>query len=1006
MNIFIDLEQSLVVSDFTNRTPLDSISIKSQDTPLFAVYFVQRGVNYDLGASPGLRFGLFQAGNPNPLVACNSFVRGTDNSNRVCYRGYPNFNTTALAAAVGPAGILAALGEFRFQTSGGTISRTQDVDFNVQRVLLSETIIDNTTAAFTTPAVGSNVTVAIGSTSWLTPGLILSIGAGAGNYTVVSITDATHFVAQNNGGTGNAASGTNIPSGTTVGIAPATVISTYPDPSVIEITPHKGAANGYAGLDATGLVLASKIPVDGQTVVALANGKIGAGSIITYTSANFTTPAASATVSVTLQSTSSLHVGQYVRIPIAGYYVVQSITDSTHAVLQNNADPFNAASGTTITSGAVLLPAQAAAGGGAGSPGQNAYSTTSASFVVPAIGATVIVPMGSTSWLGGSGYVVFIANAGYYAVSSVTDGSHAVLTNLGYLATNAASGTTIPSGSMVTPGGVKGSDSTATGSNAYDATSASFVMPAAAAAVSISISNTAWVGVGQEIFIQGAGYFSVASITSPTVFSATNSNYPGAAAPGSTIASGAKVSPAGVIGPQGAGGAGLNAYTTLTSNFTQPAAGSTVTVVVGSTAWIAPTQNIYIQGGGYYSVSSIGDLTHVTVTNLGTTGNPPSGTTITGSGTQTVSPAGTPGITGGNAYTATTASFTQPAISANVTVAFANTGWMAQNQYVFINGGGYYQVVAIGSSTSATIQNIGSSGNLAAGSSVPTNAAVSPAGPIGVPGATGPSGGISDAPSDGNLYGRKNAAWSVVSSGGGGPFDPQAAPGLWTYTDFLSYSNTATEPFVSGSSFGATGGWGGSTYGQDATRKVLGAYGLSNTGSVAGGAGAWMLLGSQNSQLPYLVPGLGAFTAKARISLPAALPSGAAATLQIGIMSAPVTANLGVFGWGATVEFAPDTNANWRLGHNSTGVNGSTSYTNTSTVPVIDSPFWVELDMDATWANCTVKVGGTTLGTITGLSLGTNLLGFYIAYGTYSSSALSSNAVVVDSMFQYYNVTR
>jgi hypothetical protein len=44
-----------------------------------------------------------------------------------------------------------------------------------------------------------------------------------------------------------------------------------------------------------------------------------------------------------------------------------------------------------------------------------------------------------------------------------------------------------------------------------------------------------------------------------------------------------------------------------------------------------------------------------------------------------------------------------------------------------------------------------------------------PPGPNGPPGPTGPSGGtFPDAVSDGNIYGRKNAAWAVVTGGGGG----------------------------------------------------------------------------------------------------------------------------------------------------------------------------------------------------------------------------------------------
>jgi hypothetical protein len=738
MIIIIDLDLQQAVDTFGSRLPAQPVQVKSQDTPSMALYFTRRGTIFDLGASPGLRFGLFVTGNPNALVQYSGFTKIQDALSRTTYTGYPNFNTTALAQAIGIQPSLSCIGEIRYQTSFGTIARTLDIPFTVLRGLLNETVLDNTTAAFTVPAVGSNVTVQITNTSWLSAGLNLAIGNGAGAYQVVSITDASHFVAQNQGGAGNAAPATNIPSGTSVGIATSPTLPTYPDPSIIELTTHKGVANGYAGLDANTLVLGSRIPVDTQTIAVLGSGKVGLSSILTTVATNFTTPASGATVSVNVASTGSLKSGQYVRIPVAGYYVVQSITDGAHAVLQNNGDPFNAAAGVTVTVGAVLLPAQAAAGG-TGTAGQNAYTTTGASFTVPNSGITVSVTLGSTAWLGGSGYIVFIAGAGYYAVSSVTDATHAVLTNLGYAATNAASGTVIAAGAQVAPGGVAGSGTAGSpGANAYDLTSAVFTMPAAAANVNVAISNTSWLGVGQEVYIVGAGYFSVQSIASPTVFVGTNSNYPGAATPGATIAVGARVSPAGLIGPQGAGGAGLNAFTTLTAGFTQPAIGSTVTVTAGTTAWMAVSQIIYVAGGGYYSVSSIGDLTHVTLNNLGYSGNLVSGSTVSSGGV--ITPAGISGASGISAFTTTTASFTQPTSGATVIVTVGNTSWMAQGQNLFIPGAGYYSVSTVTDSTHVILINSGTPGNSTAGNNIPGGSQVSPAGSTGPQGATGPQG--------------------------------------------------------------------------------------------------------------------------------------------------------------------------------------------------------------------------------------------------------------------------
>jgi hypothetical protein len=263
MIIIIDLDLQQAVQGFGSKQVAPTIQVKSQDTPTLSIYFAKGNVNYDLGTSPGLRFGLFVAGNPNPLVQYSTFTRVLDAQSRVTYVGYPNFNTTAMAAAIGSQPQLACLGEIRYQTSFGTIARTADIDFTVTQPHLTETVMDSLIAAFVTPAVNANATARINSTSWLSVGLNISIGAGAGAYQVVSITNLTDFIAKNLGAAGNAASGTTIPIGTSVGIAPVNVLAAYPDPSIIEITTHKNQPNGYPGLDGSGHVPVSALPTTG-----------------------------------------------------------------------------------------------------------------------------------------------------------------------------------------------------------------------------------------------------------------------------------------------------------------------------------------------------------------------------------------------------------------------------------------------------------------------------------------------------------------------------------------------------------------------------------------------------------------------------------------------------------------------------------------------------------------------------------------------------------------------
>jgi len=1007
MNIIIDLELNQVIDAWGSRQPAQPIQVKSQDTPTLAIYFARGAINYDMGASPGLRFGLYVSGNPNPLVQQTSFTRAKDAQSRIAYVAYPSFNTTAMLSAIGSQPSISAIGEVRYQTSAGTIARTLDVPFTVLRSLLQETILDTTIAAFTTPAVGSNVTVRINNTAWLSANLNISIGAGAGAYKVVSITNATDFVAQNSGGANNAASGTNIPSGTSVGLAPAQILNAYPDPSIIEVTTHKGAANGYAGLNASSKLLSAALPVDAQTVIVDTNGNLAAGSILAYTSANFTTPAANAAVAVTFVSTSKLVVGQYTRIPIAGYYQVTVVTDSTHATLENMGDPLNVASGTTIASGAALLPAQAVSGGGAGTAGQNAYTQTTASFVVPAVGSTVAVTVGATAWMGGNGYWVFINGAGYYAVNSITDATHAVLTNGGG-ASNATIGATVPSGATVSAAGPQGATgASGQGLAAYDALSAGFTMPNAGANVTISIGSTAWVGIGQVLYVQSAGYLSVIAISSATQLNVQNLNYIGNAGSGTAIASGSHVGPGGLQGSQGAGGAGLNAYTTLTANYTQPLPGNNVNITVGTSAWAAVGSVVYVHTGGWYSVSAVPDLTHLTLTNLGYVGNAVNGSTITAGSNAIVQPSGQMGPNGVNAFGQTQASFTQPPVGSSVTVNVDNSAWMQANQYIFISGGGTYLALTFPDSTHVVLQSVAATGNVASGSTVPVGSGVSPCGPPGPQGAigaTGPSGGISDAPSDGNTYGRKNAAWVTVSGGAGGPFDPRT--GFYILEDFITALTASTPPYLYASSFQGSGAayWGLQNNLYNSTNKCHG-YVELQTGTAAP-SGIYLSYGPSTASGNGIMLGPGQLDLASRIdyegaSLP---PTAIGLVFRFGLATYP---SLGSFPSGnpynsVFLEYSPDQNSgNLRIGYNS--ASGSVTYVNTAGAITAGAFAWWELKIDAS-GNVTAYLNGTSIGTASAAApLNAPLCPFW--YHNRTTGAINYFAAV-DTLYAYMPYTR
>jgi hypothetical protein len=989
MIIIIDLDQHCAVQSFASQQQLSTpIQVKSQDTPSLHIYFVRAGLTYNLGASIGLKFGLFQAGNPNPLVQQLTFVQMQDPAQRTVYIGYPAFNTTAMQQAIGSQPSLTCVAEIRYQLSSGQVIHVLDIPFTITRTLMSENAIDATTAAFTTPAVNANVNVLIGNTGWLSVGLLVNI-VGAGQYKVISITNPTQFVAQNTGITGNAAPNTVIASGAVVGIAGPSVIQTYPDPSIIEVTTHKNQPNGYAGLDGSGDLASAVIPVDGSSISLNPAGDLRIGYVIDTVQTAFTTPAAIETVNVNVVNSANFKVNDWVYIPIAGYYQVTALVDGTHITLKNLGDTWNALAGATIAIGAVLLPQTSLGSGGGGSAGQNAFSNTTVSFVAPAVSATVPVTMGSTAWLGGAGYVVYINGAGYYAVSSITSTTVAVLTNLGY-AGNVTAGTTVGSGALVTPGGLAGTSGAAgvAGASAYDTTTASFLMPAAAASVNVAINNTSWLGVGQVVYIAGAGYLSVASLVSGTTFSATNLNYIGNASSGATIASGAKVSPGGLVGAQGAGGAGLNAFTTLSASFTQPAVGSSVTVNVGTTAWMALGQVVFIAGGGYYTVASVADLTHVSLTNLGYPGNAGSGSTVSATGSPTVSPAGLIGQAG-NAYTTTTAGFTMPASGSTVSLIVGNTAWLAQGQNVYVQGAGYFSVSVVVDATHVALINLGAPGNVSPGSVVASGAGVVAAGATGQTGPAGPVGASGSAlinsalsvqgtgavaapvqlvgdnatPGNSMLYGTDasgNKGWQPAGGGGGG-LDPQSAFN-W-FDDFVRYTATDYGQVANGTAIVCD------NYGQDSTRKFVGSLSLGTGTGSSGTIMDGICLGSYNNALVSIFPGLGPLTLKWRVAFPTPLPgTGAGYEARFGWGAGAGGAGLSSTWWNPTnmtqqafFEYSPDNNSGqWRVSTGTTTAN----YANSSVAVAADTSYDLELDVNAAANQYTFKINGVTVATI------------------------------------------
>lgn len=89
-----------------------------------------------------------------------------------------------------------------------------------------------------------------------------------------------------------------------------------------------------------------------------------------------------------------------------------------------------------------------------GGAGVNAFTTLRASFVQPAVNASVTVNVVNSAWIA-FGQIVYVENGGYYQ-GAAQGATQAVLKNLGY-AGNAAPGATVTNGSQVSPGGLQGS---------------------------------------------------------------------------------------------------------------------------------------------------------------------------------------------------------------------------------------------------------------------------------------------------------------------------------------------------------------------------------------------------------------------------------------------------------------------------------------------------------------------------------------------------------------------
>ena len=93
-------------------------------------------------------------------------------------------------------------------------------------------------------------------------------------------------------------------------------------------------------------------------------------------------------------------------------------------------------------------------------------------------------------------------------------------------------------------------------------------MPAISGTVNVSVADTAWMAVGQVLYIETAGYFEVNTIVSALTVTLENLGYTGNAAPTTVISTGKKVSPGGISATENYLKQGTNTLTELTKILT------------------------------------------------------------------------------------------------------------------------------------------------------------------------------------------------------------------------------------------------------------------------------------------------------------------------------------------------------------------------------------------------------------------------------------------------------
>ena len=148
----------------------------------------------------------------------------------------------------------------------------------------------------------------------------------------------------------------------------------------------------------------------------------------TTTTLDFVQPAVGANVTISVATTAGMAVGQPLQVTNGGIYIVAAVVNATTVTITNPGVPGNVPPTTIIFAGEqAIVP--------------NDTTKTDAVFVQPAVGASVLVKVISSSNLS-KGQTLNIVGGGYYNLDAIIDGTTILLTNLGVTG-NAPAGTSI-----------------------------------------------------------------------------------------------------------------------------------------------------------------------------------------------------------------------------------------------------------------------------------------------------------------------------------------------------------------------------------------------------------------------------------------------------------------------------------------------------------------------------------------------------------------------------------